>query len=119
MLIFICFLLATKILVAQFFGFIYANTSAIYTLLALLIFVAVAMMFLQETRKYSGFALIITILLYAGIEILAPYTVAVAWIISATIAIVATVSIKKPMLRMVRRNRQTLPTWGRVLLSIL
>ena len=74
MLFFICFLLATNMLVAQLFGFIYANTSAIYTLLALLIFVAVAMMFLQETRKYSGIAFFIAVLLYASIGILAPFT---------------------------------------------
>ena len=119
MIIFATILLVANMLVAHFFGFVYANTAAIYSLLALLILAAVGMMFLQNTRKYSGFALIITILLYAGIEILAPYTVAIAWIISAIIAIVATVNIKKPMLRMVKHNSSTMPTWCRILLSIV
>ena len=119
MIIFFFFFFAINVLMAQIFGFVYANTTAIYSLLALLIFGAIAMMFIQETRRYSGVALIIAILLYAAVEILAPYTVAIGWIISAIVAVIATVSIKRPMLRMVRRHRQTMPTWCRIILSIV
>lgn len=117
MLIFISFLLATNMLVAQFFDFVYINVSAIYTILALIIFGAIALMFLQGTRRFSGVALIVTVLLYAAVELLAPYIVPIGWIISAIVAIVVTVNIKRPMLRMIRR--QALPTWARVFLSIL
>ena len=119
MLIFIGILFATNMLVAQIFGFVYANTSAIYSLLALLIFAAIAMMFLQETRRYSGVALFLAVLLYATVGILAPYTWAIGWIVAAIIAIITTVLIKRPMLRMVRRNSGHIPTWCRILLSII
>lgn len=118
MFIFIGILFVIKVLVTQLFGFIYANTHAIYSLLALLIFGAIALMFFQPSRKYSGVALIIAILLYSAVEILAPYTVAIGWIISAIVAAIATVSIKRPMLLMVRRH-QTMPSWCKVILSIL
>ena len=119
MLIFIGILIVANMLVTGLFTFIYANTAAIYSLLALLIFATLAMTFIQSTRRFAWVGFVMVILLYVAVDVLQPYTVSIAWIISAILAIVATVVVKRPMLRMVRRNRNNLPAWSRIVLSII
>lgn len=119
MLIFTGILIVANMLVTGLFTFIYANTAAIYSLLALLIFATLAMTFIQSTRRFAWVGFVMVILLYVAVDVLQPYTVSIAWIISAILAIVATVVVKRPMLRMVRRNRNNLPAWSRIVLSII
>jgi len=101
-------------------GGIFANASAMYSILAIGIFATLALWFIPGAKKYSIGAFLLCVIAYAGIEILAPY----AGVLTTVIAVIATIAVlimvKRPILRYLHNaNGRALPTWGRIALYLL
>lgn len=109
--------------ITSFFNGIYSHTEDIFTILAIVIFLALAMTFLRSTRNYAWIGFIMAIILYAAIDLLAPYIGTLTFVLSLIIAITITLAIKRPMWRAMRReaNRQPprIPAWGRLLIQLI
>ena len=94
-----------------------ANAEAIYTILAIVLFMGVGLMFIQSMRGIGTTVFLIAIVLMVAVQALQPYYMFVARCAAVAIAIIGTVVFKRPMLRFVRnderRSNPTLPTWAR------
>ena len=107
MVIFLTLFAVANILVTNFFAFIYVNVEAIYTIVVLLIFAAIGMMFISQLRKYSVGCFLLTVLVLCGIEILAPYIGIVTIILSVVFSLIMTFIIKRRIVRYMRRRGVT------------
>ncbi len=104
MLIFIILFFSAVTLISWVVGFILASAQAITTFVVLIIFACVASaVFSRNNRAWTW--MFIGVLIMVGMETLAPHAVAVVKILAAIVAAIATVSIKRPMLQYVRRDR--------------
>ena len=95
------------------------NTEALYSLLAVLIFLALALTVLKQTRRYAWTMFAIAIILYASIEILGPYGKTIATWMAIAIAIVATLLIKRPIWKWVSKKGEGLPLAVRICLRVI
>lgn len=104
MLIFIALFSAAIAVISWVIGFILASAQAIMSFLLLIVLACVAIaIFSKNNRAWTW--MFIGVLIMVGMETLAPHAVAVVKILAAIVAAIATVSIKRPMLQYVRRDR--------------
>ena len=104
MLIFIALFSAAIAVISWVIGFILASAQAIMSFLLLIVLACVASaVFSKNNRAWTW--MFICVLIMAGMGMLAPHAVAVVKILAAIVAAIATVSIKRPMLQYVRRDR--------------
>lgn len=104
MLIFIVIFFTAIAVITGIVGFIVASSQAIMSFAALLVLGCVALAIgTRNNRAWTW--MFIGILVMVGIETLAPHAVVVVKILAAVVAGIATVSIKRPMLRYIRRDR--------------
>ena len=103
MLIFIASFWAAIAVISGIVSFIIASTQALLSLGALLVLACVAIAIgMKNNRAWSW--MFIGILVMVGIEILVPHAAVVVKVLAAVVAGIATVSIKRPMLRYIRRD---------------
>lgn len=118
----ILFVIANSAITA-FFNGVYSHTEDIYAILAVVIFLTIALTFVREARRYAWIGFIIAVILYAAVGFLAPYIVTLTFVISIIVAILATVAIKRPLWRAMRREDQLvqsrIPGWGRLLIRFI
>lgn len=113
----ICFTLfvLVKNMTTAFMANVFANQSAVYSILVIVMFLAIALTILHQTRRWGWVGFLIAAILYAAVEILAPYQNSVAIVIAAIVAIVIAVIVKRPMWRYARR----LKGWKRVVFTLI
>lgn len=103
MLIFIASFWAAIAVISGIVGFIIASSQALMSFAALLVLGCVAIAIgMKNNRAWSW--MFIGIIAMVAIETLAPHAAAVIKILAAIVAGIATVSIKRPMLRYIRRD---------------
>ena len=103
MLIFIASFWAAIAVISGIVSFIIASTQALLSLGALLVLACVAIAIgMKNNRAWSW--MFIGILVMVGIEILVPHAAVVVKVLAAVVAGIATVSIKRPMLRYIRTD---------------
>lgn len=103
MLIFIASFFAAIAVISGIVSFIIASTQALLSMGALLVLACVAIAIgMKNNRAWSW--MFIGILVMVGIEILVPHAAVVVKVLAAVVAGIATVSIKRPMLRYIRRD---------------
>lgn len=103
MLIFIGFFLATIAVISGIVSFIIASTQALLSMGALLVLACVAIAIgMRNNRAWSW--MFIGIIAMVAIETLAPHAAAVIKILAVVVAGIATISIKRPMIRYIRRD---------------
>lgn len=103
MLIFIASFWAAIAVISGIVGFIIASTQALLSMGALLVLACVAIAIgMKNNRAWSW--MFIGIIAMVGIEILVPHAAVVVKVLAAVVAGIATVSIKRPMLRYIRRD---------------
>lgn len=126
MIIFLASFAAAVAVISSVVAFVVASAHAIYSMCALLIFGFVAIALgTHNNRAWSW--MFLAVLVMVGVETLAPYSNAVSNILAALVAVIATVSIKRPMLAYIRRDRvrpvnlggPRLAPWMRIVLTIL
>ena len=104
MLIFIASFFAAIAVISGIVSFIIASTQALLSMGALLVLACVAIAIgMKNNRAWSW--MLIGIIAMVAIETLAPHAAAVIKILAAILAGITTVSIKRPMLRYIRRDR--------------
>ena len=118
MLIIIALFLTMNYLVSSFLSTVFANTAAITHILAIMIFVTLAMMLIHETRRFAIPAMFLVVVLMVALEVLAPYATVMTNVIAGILSITGLVYVKRPMLRYVRRNPD-LPAWAAWTLRII
>lgn len=104
------------------FSILHANTNAIYSLLAVLIFLTLALTYIKETRKLAWTGFLLAIIFYATIGILAPYVRFISYLISFGIAIPGTIIFRKHLMKFLKKNDESiknLPTWFKFILKII
>ena len=89
----------------RIFGGLLANQESIFYLLAIGIFIGVAMFLIEGARRYAGAVFAICIILYAALSLLGPYASSLSQVLAIVIAAVATVFIKVQIIRHTRRQR--------------
>lgn len=119
MFIFIIVFSFANAFIGNLFGFIFANPSAIYNMLALAIFACIALTFVREVRRIAWVGVILSIILYASVQVIAPHAVETAMMLSFIATVPVTIFAKRRMLYIIRRNRAMLPRWARVVLTVL
>ena len=119
MFIFIIVFSLANVFIGNIFGFVFTNTSAIYNMLALAIFACIALTFIREARRIAWVGVILSIILYASVQVIAPHAVETAMMLSFIATLPVTIFAKRRMLHMIRRNRAILPRWARVILTVL
>lgn len=103
MLIFIASFWAAIAVISGIVSFIIASTQALLSMGALLVLACVAIAIgMKNNRAWSW--MFIGILVMVGIEILVPHAAVVVKVLAAVVAGIATVSIKRPMLRYIRTD---------------
>lgn len=103
MLIFIASFWAAIAVISGIVGFIIASSQALMSFAALLVLGCVAIAIgMKNNRAWSW--MLIGIIAMVAIETLAPHAAAVIKILAAIVAGIATISIKRPMLRYIRRD---------------
>ena len=103
MLIFIVMFFSAIAVITGIVGFIIASSQALMSFAALLVLGCVAIAIgMKNNRAWSW--MFIGIIAMVAIETLAPHAAAVIKILAAVVAGIATVSIKRPMLRYIRRD---------------
>lgn len=103
MLIFIGFFWAAVAVISGIVSFIIASTQALLSMGALLVLACVAIAIgMRNNRAWSW--MFIGIIAMVAIETLAPHAAAVIKILAAVVAGIATISIKRPMIRYIRRD---------------
>ncbi len=103
MLIFIIMFFSAIAVITGIVGFIVASSQAIISFAALLVLGCVALAIgTRNNRAWTW--MFIGILVMVGIETLAPHAVVVVKILAAVVAAIATISIKRPMIRYIRRD---------------
>lgn len=103
MLIFIASFWAAIAVISGIVGFIIASSQALMSFAALLVLGCVAIAIgMKNNRAWSW--MFIGIIAMVAIETLAPHAAAVIKILAAIVAGIATISIKRPMLRYIRRD---------------
>ena len=103
MLIFIVMFFSAIAVITGIVGFIIASSQALRSFAALLVLGCVAIAIgMKNNRAWSW--MFIGILVMVGIEILVPHAAVVVKVLAAVVAGIATVSIKRPMLRYIRRD---------------
>ena len=113
----ILFLIANSAITAFFSG-VYSHTEDIYAILAIVIFLTIALTFVREARRYAWTGFILAVILYAAVGFLAPYIGTLALVLSITFAIIVTIAIKRPLWRAMRRQPR-IPGWGRLLIRFI
>lgn len=103
MLIFVLMFFSAIAVLTGVVGFIVASTQAIFSLCALLVFAFIALA-IGTKNAHMWSWMFIAIIVMVGVETLAPHSVAVVKILAAAIAIVATIYIKRPIIRYVRMD---------------
>lgn len=103
MLIFIVMFFSAIAVITGIVGFIIASSQALMSFAALLVLGCVAIAIgMKNNRAWSW--MFIGIIAMVAIETLAPHAAAVIKILAAVVAGIATISIKRPMLRYIRRD---------------
>lgn len=103
MLIFIVMFFSAIAVITGIVSFIIASTQALLSMGALLVLACVAIAIgMKNNRAWSW--MFIGIIAMVAIETLAPHAAAVIKILAAVVAGIATISIKRPMLRYIRRD---------------
>lgn len=103
MLIFIASFWAAIAVISGIVGFIIASSQALMSFAALLVLGCVAIAIgMKNNRAWSW--MFIGIIAMVAIETLAPHATVVVKVLAAAIAGIATISIKQPMLRYIRRD---------------
>lgn len=103
MLIFIASFWAAIAVISGIVGFIIASSQALMSFAALLVLGCVAIAIgMKNNRAWSW--MFIGIIAMVAIETLAPHATVVVKVLAAAIAGIATISIKRPMLRYIRRD---------------
>lgn len=104
------------------FSVLLANTNAIYSLLAVLIFLTLALTYIKETRKWAWTGFLLAVILYAAIGILAPHVRFIAYLIAFGIAIPGTIFFRKHFIKFLKKNDESiknLPTWFKFILKLI
>lgn len=103
MLIFIVMFFSAIAVITGIVGFIIASSQALMSFAALLVLGCVAIAIgMKNNRAWSW--MFIGIIAMVAIETLAPHAAAVIKILAAVVAGIATISIKRPMLRYIRTD---------------
>lgn len=103
MLIFIGFFWAAVAVISGIVSFIIASTQALLSMGALLVLACVAIAIgMRNNQAWSW--MFIGIIAMVAIETLAPHAAAVIKILAAVVAGIATISIKRPIIRYIRRD---------------
>ena len=111
MLIFIVMFFSAIAVITGIVGFIIASSQALMSFAALLVLGCVAIAIgMRNNRAWSW--MFIGILVMVGIEILVPHAAVVVKVLAAVVAGIATVSIKRPMLRYIRTDSMRPPHAG-------
>lgn len=103
MLIFIVMFFSAIAVISWVIGFILASAQAIMSFLLLIVLACVAIAISSKNNRAWSW-MFICVLIMAGMGMLAPHAVAVVKILAAVVAGIATFSIKRPMLRYIRRD---------------
>lgn len=107
-------------LVGSVLAGVFANSEAMYSILAVGIFAAIALWFIPKTKGYALGIVGVLIVAYVAVEVLAPYASVLTIVIAAVASVVVLVQVKRPMLQYLHRgNGRNLPTWARVCLTLL
>lgn len=111
----IIFLLA-RVGITAVLNWMVANTVALWTILAFLIFAGLAMTFIpgskdkpSKAKKWGWICFVGAILAYAAVGFLKPIVHIVAIVLAAIVTIVAVIAIKRPMLKWLKTA--TFATW--------
>lgn len=117
MAIFIILFMVAGYVTTTFLSTVMNNAEAIYTILAIVLFMGVGLMFIQSMRGIGTTVLLTAVVLMVAVQALQPYYMFVARAAAVAVAMLGTVTFKRPMLRFVRnderRSKPTLPTWAR------
>lgn len=101
-------------------GGIFSNSEAMYMILVVGIFAAIALWFVPQTKGYAFGIAGVLIVAYVALQVLAPYASVLITVIAAIATVVVLVMVKRPMLRYLRNgNGRNLPTWARICLTLL
>lgn len=89
-------------IVRSFVTGLIVSSSAVYSILAVCIFIAVALMFLPSARRWGTIGLVAIILCFVAYDVIASYPIEVVRLITFVVSIVVTFFIKRAMWRFVR-----------------
>ena len=107
-------------LIGSIVGSVFSNSAALYSILAVGIFAAIALWFIPKTKGYAFGIAGVLIVAYVALQVLAPYASVLTTVVAVVAAVVVLVMVKRPMLRYLRNgNGRNLPTWARVCLTLL
>ena len=123
MLIFIVLFMVASYVTTSFLVTVFANTAAIYSILSIVLFGGIGLMFLKEARRIGTTIFLAAVLLMVAVQGLAPYKDILIKCVAAILAIVGLVLLKRPMLRFVRNDERSqnpfLPVWARWVMRLI
>lgn len=122
MVIFGILFVATSFVTTSLLTTVFTNTVAINTILALVLFMGLGLMFVQQTKRWAWTIFVGAIILMVAVQTLAPYQEILTNVVATIIAVIGLVNVKRPMLRFVRNNEKSqnpLPTWTRWILRLI
>lgn len=104
------------------FSVLIANTHAIYSILAIIIFLTLTLTYIKQTRKWAWTGFILAVILYSAVGILAPHVRFITYLIAFGVSIPCTLIFRKHFIKFLKQNDksiQKLPIWFKFIIKLL
>lgn len=104
------------------FSVLIANTHAIYSILAIIIFLTLTLTYIKQTRKLAWTGFILAVILYSAVGILTPHVRFITYLIAFGVSIPCTLIFRKHLIKFLKQNDksiQKLPIWFKFIIKLL
>jgi len=106
MITFIILFIASSYVAASFLAVVFMNTAAIYSILAIIMFMSLGLLFIQKARQWAWFFFAISIVLMVAVQALAPYQAILTNVVAIILAILGTVAIKVVVFQLTAKSKK-------------